>query len=277
MSQQLVIGNRSYTSSSILARQFSYTADYLSKLARDGKVEATRVGRKWYINEDSLTQFITELKSLKEEKNHQLRISRKKERQSFVDTTLLPHVKMGIVSPPRQFEVILQSVAVLLCGALVGLLSFTIFTEKISLALIGETTAAMAAASSEQLVSELFMAHSFQNQASLDFSHFFSWLFGGTISPSRSDRSHEVVMQPPAVHNSLEVNVTDVPIRPGIVVFNASTTAADVSAVRDSFSDPVEVSFEGEDVGVITPLFKNRDGEPYRFLIVPVVSTDSVQ
>lgn len=45
-----------------------------------------------------------------------------------------------------------------------------------------------------------------------------------------------------------------------------------VADIRESFSDPVEVSVDPEhpDTGIIVPKFKQGNGEAYRFLMVPV-------
>ena len=59
--------------------------------------------------------------------------------------------------------------------------------------------------------------------------------------------------------------------RSGIVVLGEEENREyDVAAVRESFSDPVTVEFDGVDTGVVTPQFRNRVGTEYRFLLVPV-------
>ncbi len=49
-------------------------------------------------------------------------------------------------------------------------------------------------------------------------------------------------------------------------------TESQVAEITDSFSDEVEVSIDPEhpDTGVITPIFRDRNGESYRFLMMPV-------
>ena len=45
-----------------------------------------------------------------------------------------------------------------------------------------------------------------------------------------------------------------------------------VEAVQDSFSDPVNVSFDEQNpsITVVTPIFKDGDGDSHRFLLTPV-------
>ena len=49
-------------------------------------------------------------------------------------------------------------------------------------------------------------------------------------------------------------------------------TANTVDSIRDSFSDQVDVKADPQnsDTGIVIPKFKNKEGEAYRFLMVPV-------
>jgi len=51
-------------------------------------------------------------------------------------------------------------------------------------------------------------------------------------------------------------------------------TATTVESIQDSFFDPVTVTPDptNQDTGIITPQFKNTEGEAYRFLMVPVTT-----
>lgn len=54
--EKIIIDGEQYISSGRAASLVGYTKDYVGQLARDGKVKATRVGRNWYINEDSINK-----------------------------------------------------------------------------------------------------------------------------------------------------------------------------------------------------------------------------
>ena len=58
MSKSLIINNKRYIPSAVIAREFDYTTDYVSRLAREEKVAATRIDRQWYISEESLRRFV---------------------------------------------------------------------------------------------------------------------------------------------------------------------------------------------------------------------------
>ena len=61
------------------AGRVSYSRDYLSKLARDGKVVATQVGRQWFVDFSSLENYLADLRLEKETKKDVLRRERQNE------------------------------------------------------------------------------------------------------------------------------------------------------------------------------------------------------
>lgn len=54
--EKILIDGKEYISSGRAARLVGYTKDYVGQLARDGKINAKRIGRNWYIEEDSITK-----------------------------------------------------------------------------------------------------------------------------------------------------------------------------------------------------------------------------
>ncbi len=52
--ETIIVGGEEYISSARAAKLVGYTKDYVGQLARAGKVRATRVGRSWYITEESI-------------------------------------------------------------------------------------------------------------------------------------------------------------------------------------------------------------------------------
>ncbi len=80
MAQSLEVNNKTYLPSVVLAKEFNYTSDYISKLARDEKVLGTRVGRQWFIEPESLRTFILQLEVEKRIIKEDLSLERKRER-----------------------------------------------------------------------------------------------------------------------------------------------------------------------------------------------------
>ena len=54
MNQSIEIEGKKYISSRRAAEITKYANDYVGQLCRQGKVKATRVGRQWYIDQDSI-------------------------------------------------------------------------------------------------------------------------------------------------------------------------------------------------------------------------------
>lgn len=128
-SQPLVVDNETYFPTSVLAKKFSYTNDYLSRLAREEKVKATRVGRVWFISEKSLHEFAESTQLQKYSRQTNLRIARKKELQTYQRPQKIVSAKNTTV--PISFSAWLQSVAVCACGLLVGVLGYSAHQQNI--------------------------------------------------------------------------------------------------------------------------------------------------
>ncbi len=68
---EITIDGRAYIPVKAAAALAGYTADYVGQLCRGGKLEATRIGRAWYVDEDSIiahkeTQLLGEKKERSE-------------------------------------------------------------------------------------------------------------------------------------------------------------------------------------------------------------------
>ena len=50
------INGERYVKASSIARELGYTSDYVGQLCRDGKVDAERVGRGWFVSEQSIRE-----------------------------------------------------------------------------------------------------------------------------------------------------------------------------------------------------------------------------
>lgn len=55
--QKISFGDREYVKASEAAKRFKYTQDYIGQLCRGDKVDARLVGRVWYVNLDSITEY----------------------------------------------------------------------------------------------------------------------------------------------------------------------------------------------------------------------------
>jgi hypothetical protein len=57
----LEIEGKEYISAKRAAREHSYTMDYIGQLIRGGKLVGKKVGRAWYVEQDSLTSYLNSL------------------------------------------------------------------------------------------------------------------------------------------------------------------------------------------------------------------------
>ncbi len=57
-----VLGSDEYVPLSILAKKFPYSQEYLSLLARQGKIDAHKKTRNWLATEKSVTDYLSSLK-----------------------------------------------------------------------------------------------------------------------------------------------------------------------------------------------------------------------
>lgn len=124
MTQSLEVNNKKYLPSVVLAKEFNYTSDYISKLARDEKILGTRIGRQWFVEPESLRTFILQLEVEKKLVKEELSLERKRERTEKSRNT---HERIYEIEP----AIIVggKSVAVVMCGFILGcLLLFTQMT-----------------------------------------------------------------------------------------------------------------------------------------------------
>ena len=81
------VEHNNYLTAREAADLVSYAPDYITRLAREGKVAATRSGRQWLIEPHSLQHFVAETELQKERRREQLRAERQLERTPAVAPT----------------------------------------------------------------------------------------------------------------------------------------------------------------------------------------------
>lgn len=123
MSQQLVINGKRYLPSTELAREYSYTSDYISRLARDEKVLGTRVGRQWFLEPESLRTYIQQLEVEKRVLKEDLSRQRKAERLGY------PVQQEVSISPA--FMSIALAFLIMSCGLLSGYVGYVAYQDGV--------------------------------------------------------------------------------------------------------------------------------------------------
>ncbi len=245
MSQSLVINNREYIPAGDVGRHFGYTRDYILLLAKEEKIDGKKIGHRWYVNLDSAKTFFESAKSEREARKQRTSEVRKAELRTFEEMR----------TRPKKSNALFETVAIVMVGLLLGATGY-LGSMKIE---------------SQQAALSSFNV-SFLNELALSFYDF--------ISPSRVStvtvefplevNADVLVSEESTLKNNESVATsthTSLVVGPGQVL-----TTTTIESIRDSFSDEVSVSIDphNPDSGVIVPQFKNKEGEEYRFLMVPV-------
>ncbi len=254
MAHELKIDGKVYEASTAVAGAFGYTADYVSKLAREGKVLAQQVGRQWYIERESLTNFSHQASKQKIARKEELRKERKLERVARIqeqqpERSQLPH-------PSHAFAHAVIVFTVVAVGACLGLVAAD---EGVGYKEIEAGSIAVLTDFTSLGHEEVFSGE--EQVALLGWLKDYWFKFG-------KEGSETTQTEPVDQNAAVETSET------GLVLLDPATDENVVDAVRRMFSDPVEVDLTEGDSGYLKPVFKERTDESYRFLLVPVTQTN---
>lgn len=272
MSKELIVDGKKYQPCAVLARQFSYTSDYLSKLAREEKVDATRVGRQWFIVEASLSNFLDEAARKKEKRSSVLREERKLERKKHQTGK-----KAEVVSVSRSLDIpavsntLAQALVLVGCGWLVGLLGYVVYEQNVTSNIFASAALETYAQVEEAVVVRSLHGAALEQSAFLDFSTLFNWF---KKDPAIVDEEVSSLAAVVTEKESEYVALDEVGETKALIILDSDVASTTIESIKSSFSDEVEVEFDGEGQGMIKPVFKRENDQSYRFLLVP--TSDSV-
>ncbi len=242
MSSSLTIEGKEYIPATIAGKEFDYTKDYLLLLIKQGKIDGKKIANRWYVYMPSAKQFFEDAKKNQVERREKIRVERKIELEEHVHVRKRNHGHTALV----------ETLAIVVIGLSLGATGY-----------FGSTVNLSSVSASQQ---------SFFEHVAVSFYSFFARGETQVAGVDSGVSAQSSVVQ----DTSLErVSMTRESL---LVMPESSTTAMRIEAVRDSFSDQVGVALDPEnpDTGVIIPKFKNRDGEAYRFLMVPVKTDENL-
>ena len=261
MSSSIQFEEKEYLSSKEAGRVSGYTNDYISRLAREGKIDAHRVGTQWFVEPKSLDAFLQFAQKARETRKELLRAERQKERTNFsrpgtpVLVSAMPFPTPVSVRPfdfsAEQSAAHQTALLAVLSGVALAML----------LVLLPPTLSEQNSASFASAIHEL------EQTSFLDgmFPHFSLSAFGDMIS-SRFFGKLFVTTDAPTTLSQPAAGELE-----GVVVMPSTTPEKTLESVRSSFSDNVEVTLDkGGRSGVIKPVFKEGVGNTYRFVMVPL-------
>src|SRR3989338_9034219 len=117
MEDELFFEAKKYLSSKVAGQRAGYTHDYVSRLARQGKIPGRLVGRTWYVEEDSFTDFLSAHEQAKRHWYDQLSVERKNEQNvadQIASRPLNQPVFFGVSLPELRLYATALSIAIVL-------------------------------------------------------------------------------------------------------------------------------------------------------------------
>ena len=190
-----------------------YSRDYITRLARDGRVTAVQIDRQWFINRTSLLNFHIHSEIEDSVRSRRLSLVRKNEIEARAARNTRLEILTKKLSGPRH-QTLVQTVLILVCGIGTGVLMLSVLRAVDQ----NPNSVVASALQSDWPTSPL---------ARVAQSPDPSWLEKTSVSESTEK----------------------MPIGGGIVLVPASATNTDVAA--DFFSDDVTVEMTGPTTGVI--------------------------
>ena len=79
MSKSIEIEGKIFVSPIVASKATDFTNDYVTRLAREGKINAYKIGREWFVDPQSLAEFVKAMAERRSDNRQGLREIRKKE------------------------------------------------------------------------------------------------------------------------------------------------------------------------------------------------------
>lgn len=223
--------NDTLVSSKDASRLLNCSHDYVGRLCREGKVYGEKIGRTWYVSQNSIREFKKEITQIKEER-----------RQELSET-----IKSSVLVHKNRNWMLTHTGMFFLSVVLVVWILFVLLWIPTSES-TRDRLASGAWSYADSFVSTLEQRASFIiGNTSKWFQNSASSFVALTVSEEKS-------------------NPTE---KRGVVVSN--NDQIDVVDVQNIFSDNVEINPSDDGVsGIITPVFKKVSEEDYVYVLVPL-------
>jgi len=161
MTNALVFNNKKLLPIRDASSQVSYSKDYITRLAREGKITATWVGRQWFVDVESLKAY--EVDAQAEQQLRQRRLSEERKRESELRVKLASRASDLVVKKARAPRRALAAVGFAMLGGLVvmaGVIqSFGVYTAPQSWSQAASVAESAKVQLAEQLPNEAMMPH----------------------------------------------------------------------------------------------------------------------
>lgn len=272
MSQTIDINGVTFVTTRTAAKLARYSHDYLSKLARDGRVKAVQIGRQWYVDPVSLESFLTSAKLEKEVRRRQLRHERREERQAKelrerheqnVVGRVVESNSVENVETPRTSLYRFRAVAT----------AITAFFLFVAAGFSGSAAYLSIVAMLSLVSSELHQPITVFTVPPIQTSSVQKMPMVASVSdaPTYSSGVAGVLSGQEVEEDAIATSGPTMVTRVGYVLLGTSTDPLMEASLFDLFSDEVIVEYDAEHRGVVTPILQGGElGQSVRFLEVPV-------
>jgi hypothetical protein len=255
MSTQVEINGVTFLPIKDAAKNFSYSRDYVARLAREQKVVATQIKRQWFIDAVSLKNFV-EASALEQSlRKQQLSIERKREQSIKQQVAAVRREVRGRVHGVRRQA---QLAAFLVLGF--GLLGGAGLYTTSALLPVGSTGIAnlslVTPAAEEVVMSE---------EVAL------------TVADAQPTTLYATEVEHPLFINEEETRALTGADMEGIFLMARDGEVKTVAEVEALFSDDVQVEFIDESTGVVRYTTSTGQVSEYRFVSLPARSVVSAR
>jgi len=279
----------------------SYSQEYLSLRARQGKLKSSKIGRNWVTKKEWVEEYLKTLGSEKIEPKKTLQIKRNEPPINLPIETLIKPLNISLNVIPRPIIRLRFALVFILVLFLGGLFLLNKIDSKILPEKIKNT--------GQELSIALLEINSKENQASTikTFERYGQWLkenlesrapglktvylatdnfinkklfqFGRFIAHPFFKVYRSVFLTEERPKSEEEPREGELKIeepekletKEGVVVVPVQNQEEQtIKKIKDSFSDEVKVEIQDETSGFIIPVFKEKEGEKYLYIMVPV-------
>jgi excisionase family DNA binding protein len=280
MSTQVEINGKSFLPIKDAAKLVSYTRDYVARLAREGKIVATQVGRQWFIDSVSLKNFAEVSQLELSVRKQQLSMERKREQ---VIKQEVQAIRLEVKTKAKSMRLQAQLVAVfvlgfgLLAGAGIYTTTSLLPTQNSSLARLGAVTKESGRFSTDDVAKDLKVSGeviSDTNPASLTPETVVEDSL--SVAEPQATTLFNSITEYPLFADEAEIRAMTTKDAEGVFLLARDGQIKNAEDVKGLFSDEVGVEFTAENTGVIT--YANGEGQVSEFPFVSVpVKEDSNQ
>jgi hypothetical protein len=227
------------------AAAVSYTRDYVGRLAREGKIVASQVGRQWFVDLESLRNFSRVSATHEAVRKTELRSERKRELVAKQRLTDLEYTTAKQIHGLR-LESFTVAATALCLGLLVGFGAYTvsgIYSPSTPFSAYQATVIGQ-----PEAVTDILLPASVPHETLL---------------------LTETIEQPVFTEEVRRLTLADTN---GIMLFAQGTDEAEVMDVAGLFSDEVAVNFSGARQGTVEYQAASGEVSSYPFVLVPPAS-----